>query len=104
MTGEDPAPFEAIVLRGRSALAWEVLRRDPAYRAAYQALSAQPVPGVADPEFAARWRMPFRCGSSAQFRRPPTDMVGSAGPLRTFRSPGAPDPTLSTWLARESVG
>jgi hypothetical protein len=60
MTGQDSNAFKAIVLRGRSALAWEVLRRDPAYRAAYQALSAPPVAGVADAEFTARWGLHFR--------------------------------------------
>src|SRR3546814_13746372 len=70
MTGEDPDPFEAIVLRGRSALAWEVLRRDPAYRAAYQALSAPPVAGVADAEFARseERRVGKECGSTCVSR------------------------------------
>ena len=56
----DPAAFEAIVRRGRSALAWEVLRRDPAYRTAYAALPALPPAGVAgDADFAAHWGLHF---------------------------------------------
>lgn len=53
--------FEAISQRGRSALAWEVLRRDPAYQAAYSGLPAVPVAGVAaDPAFVAKWGLHFR--------------------------------------------
>lgn len=56
----DPAAFEAIVRRGRSALAWEVLRRDPAYRAAYAGLPILPPAGVAvDADFAAHWGLHF---------------------------------------------
>jgi hypothetical protein len=56
----DPAAFEAIVRRGRSALAWEVLRRDPAYRAAYAGLSALPPTGMAaDADFTVRWGLHF---------------------------------------------
>src|SRR3546814_16765311 len=43
----DPAAYEAILRRGRSALAWEVLRRNPAYRAAYADLPVLPPTGVA---------------------------------------------------------
>src|SRR3546814_8687775 len=50
----DPAAYEAILRRGRSALAWEVLRRNPAYRAAYADLPVLPPTGVAaDADFAA---------------------------------------------------
>lgn len=60
MSNPDPAAFEAIARRGRSALAWEVLRRDPAYRAAYAALPALPPIGVAaDADFAAQWGLHF---------------------------------------------
>lgn len=60
MSTPDPAAFEAIVRRGRSALAWEVLRRDPAYRAAYAGLPALPPTGVAaDADFAAHWGLHF---------------------------------------------
>jgi len=56
----DPAALEAILRRGRSALAWEVLRRDPAYRAAYAGLPAlPPVDVAADADFAARWGLHF---------------------------------------------
>ena len=52
--------FDAIARAGRSALAWEVLRRDPAYRAAYDRLLALPVTGAsADPAFVADWGLHF---------------------------------------------
>ena len=57
----DPAAYDAIARRGRSALAWEVLRRDPQYRAAFAELQTPPAPGMAaDRAFAARWGMHFR--------------------------------------------
>lgn len=60
MSTPDPAAFEAIVRRGRSALAWEVLRRDPAYRAAYAGLPTQTLTGVAaDADFVACWGLHF---------------------------------------------
>lgn len=56
----DPDAFQAIVRRGRSALAWEVLRRDPAYRAAYAGLPALPQTGVAaGADFVAHWGLHF---------------------------------------------
>jgi hypothetical protein len=55
----DPPAFEANHRRGRSALAWEVLRREPAYRAAYAGLPALPRVDVADAAFAARWGLHF---------------------------------------------
>jgi hypothetical protein len=56
----DSAAEAAIARFGRSALAWEVLRRDPAYRAAFAALPALPGRGMAaDPAFTARWRLHF---------------------------------------------
>ena len=61
MSALDPAAYEAIIRRGRSALAWEVLRRDPAYRVAYAALPALPLAGVAaEADFVAEWGMHFR--------------------------------------------
>lgn len=61
MSAPDPAAFEAIVRRGRSALAWEVLRRDAAYRTAYAALPSPPRTGIAaDADFIARWGLHFR--------------------------------------------
>jgi hypothetical protein len=60
MSAPESAAFEAIVGRGRSALAWEVLRRDPAYRAAYAALPAAPLTGIAaDADFVAHWGLHF---------------------------------------------
>jgi len=56
----DPATHEAIVRRGRGALAWEVLRRDRAYRAAYARLLALPPIGTsADADFATYWGLHF---------------------------------------------
>jgi|GEM_PF-2470736 len=61
MIALDPAAYGAIARRGRSALAWEALRRDPAYRADYERLASLPVAGVAaDPAFVARWGLHFR--------------------------------------------
>lgn len=61
MAGPDPDAFEAILRRGRSALAWEVLRRDPAYRVAYARLTWSPQAGVAAPDdFVADWGLHFR--------------------------------------------
>lgn len=61
MLALDPAAYDAIVRRGRSALAWEVLRRNPAYRVDYETLASPPVNGVpADPAFLARWGLHFR--------------------------------------------
>jgi len=42
-----------------SSLAWEVLRRDKAYRAAYAARVGQPDPVMIDPAFATRWGLHF---------------------------------------------
>lgn len=61
MIAPDRASYNAIVRRGRSALAWEVLRRDPAYRADYRRIARLAVVGVAaDPAFVARWGLHFR--------------------------------------------
>jgi 3-methyladenine DNA glycosylase Tag len=54
---QDPAPYEAILRRGRAGLAWEVLRRDPAYQAAFARLDGA---GPASDAFAARWGLHFR--------------------------------------------
>jgi hypothetical protein len=53
----DPAAYTAILARGRSGLAWEVLRRDPAYWAAFAELDAR---DAADDAFVARWGLHFR--------------------------------------------
>lgn len=61
VAGVDPAAHAAILQSGASALAWEVLRRDPAYRAAYGRLTALPQAGVAGPvDFVADWGLHFR--------------------------------------------
>jgi hypothetical protein len=61
MSVPDPAAYQAIARRGRPALAWEILRRDPAYRAAYAALPASGDAGaVADANFVAQWGLHFR--------------------------------------------
>ena len=50
----------AVARRGRSALAWEVLRRDPLYRAAFASLPSAPDPNrEVDPDFATRWGLHF---------------------------------------------
>jgi hypothetical protein len=47
--------------RGRPALAWEVLRRDPAYCTAYDGLAAiSPSETAVDAIFAAKWGLHFR--------------------------------------------
>ena len=51
----DPDALDAVLRRGRSALAWEVLRRDQAYQAAFADLPAtQP-----EPAFVADWGLHF---------------------------------------------
>ncbi|MBS0284448.1 MAG: hypothetical protein JSS15_08500 [Proteobacteria bacterium] len=60
MTMQDPDVFDAIARRGRSALAWEVLRRNPAYQAAYASITVVPAAGTAaDPAFTADWGLHF---------------------------------------------
>ena len=55
MIAPDPDAVEAVMRRGRSALAWEVLRRDPAYSAAFADLGGrQP-----EPAFVADWGLHF---------------------------------------------
>lgn len=53
--------FDAMARWRTAALAWEVLRRDPAYRAAYAALPTRADPDIAaDAAFVARWGLHFR--------------------------------------------
>lgn len=60
MVSRDPDAYAAILRRGRSALAWEVLRRDPGYRAAFAALPSLPPADVAAaPAFVAAWGLHF---------------------------------------------
>ena len=55
-----PEALTAVTRFGRPALAWEVLRRDPAYRAAYASLKTPRAGVAADDIFAARWGLHFR--------------------------------------------
>jgi hypothetical protein len=60
MSVPDPAAYQAIVRHGRPALAWEVLRRDPAYRAAYAGMPASRDAGAAaGADFLAQWGLHF---------------------------------------------
>jgi hypothetical protein len=60
MQTPDPVAYDAIARYGRPALAWEVLRRDPAYGLAWSRLPA-PVAGVAAAaDFATSWGLHFR--------------------------------------------
>ena len=61
MIAPDPDILQAVRRRGRSALAWEVLRRDPGYRADYCSL-ALPLVGdaAADAPFVSHWGLHFR--------------------------------------------
>lgn len=61
MRGLDPTAYEAIAAIGRTALAWEVLRRAPGYRAAIaDAVQAIEVGGAANGRFVRRWGLHFR--------------------------------------------
>jgi hypothetical protein len=56
----DPAAHEAIARHGRPALAWEILRRDPAYRSAYHRLAQlPPMDATPDKAFVTRWGVHF---------------------------------------------
>jgi len=56
----DPAVLAAVQHYGRSALAWEVLRRNPDYRAAFGDMLTRPEHGrAADVSFATRWGLHF---------------------------------------------
>ena len=55
----DPLAYEAIIRHGRSALAWEVLRRDPAYRAAFYRARMPETGFAADARFVADWGLHF---------------------------------------------
>lgn len=60
MIAPDPDAFDAIMRRGRPALAWEVLRRDPGYKAAFAELAELPELGdAAPPAFVAEWGLHF---------------------------------------------
>jgi hypothetical protein len=56
----DAKAYAAVRRFGRAALAWEVLRRDPEYRAAFARLNSTPIQGrAADSAFVARWGLHF---------------------------------------------
>ncbi|WP_230461357.1 transcriptional regulator domain-containing protein [Sphingobium sp. CAP-1] len=60
MPAPDPDAVEAVLRRGRTALAWEVLRRDSAYWAAFTGLAGASVAAaVADGAFERRWGLHF---------------------------------------------
>jgi hypothetical protein len=54
---DDPAAYATIFERGRAGLAWEVLRRDPAYWEAFVELGGN---HAIDNAFVARWGLHFR--------------------------------------------
>jgi hypothetical protein len=54
---EDSGAYAAIEPHGRSGLAWEVLRRDPAYRVSYAEIATDKP--AADSAFVARWGLHF---------------------------------------------
>ena len=57
----DSAAYAAILRQGPTALAWEVLRRDPAYRLAYEQRQALDLAGTAaSHDFVTRWGPHFR--------------------------------------------
>jgi hypothetical protein len=55
----DPAIRDAVARFGAPALAWEVLRRDPAYRHAIAGGGVGIAGVAAEPGFAARWGVHF---------------------------------------------
>jgi hypothetical protein len=61
MFAPDLAAYDAVMRWGRMALAWEVLRRDPAYIADYAAhVFSGAFDAPANGAFAARWGLHFR--------------------------------------------
>ena len=76
----------AVARRGRSALAWEVLRRDPLYRAAFASLPPTSDPNRdVDPDFTTRWGLHFRRRSRAKLRLRDAILVGVVRSTRTRR-------------------
>lgn len=55
----DPASYAAIPRLGRSALAWEVLRRDPAYLADFRSWQSRGGQCIMNRTFIARWGLHF---------------------------------------------
>jgi hypothetical protein len=56
----DPAAFDAVACQGPPALAWEVLRRNRAYRLAAAALlKLTAADRTADDDFVAAWGLHF---------------------------------------------
>ncbi|MGN6279017.1 MAG: transcriptional regulator domain-containing protein [Sphingomonas sp.] len=58
--------YRGLRAAGRSALAWELLRRDPGYRAAARR-AVTSLPHSAPPAFVQRWGLHFRRGSETHF-------------------------------------
>lgn len=60
MIAPGPDAFDAIMRRGRPALAWEVLRRDSGYQAVFARLAKPLDPcDAAAPAFVADWGLHF---------------------------------------------
>jgi hypothetical protein len=55
---QDTAAYAPVLAGGPLALAWELLRRDPAYRAGYAALGQASTAATAA-SFAAHWGLHF---------------------------------------------
>ena len=57
----DRAALQAVATHGRPALAWEILRRNPRYKKAFEQARGESRPGrAADSVFAAHWGLHFR--------------------------------------------
>lgn len=56
----DPGAYAPAFAGGRPAIAWELLRRDPAYRADYAAQATGGAAHAAVADFAADWGLHFR--------------------------------------------
>ncbi|WP_432763529.1 transcriptional regulator domain-containing protein [Brevundimonas aurifodinae] len=62
----DPAPYELIETLSPSDIAWEFLRRDPAYQRDFRA-GLKTTPEQAD-QAAGHWGLRFRSGPAAECR------------------------------------
>ncbi|WP_370059796.1 transcriptional regulator domain-containing protein [Novosphingobium sp. P6W] len=91
MVGSLAHRLVALSRRGRGGLAWEVLRRDPAYRAAWKASDAGRTSGDdrqvgSGTVFTAReWGLHFRRESRGGLYAGGAGMVRRPGPVRPAR-------------------